>query len=85
MNNLGYLYQIGLGVARDYAQARRWYQKAADAGNADGMFNLGQLYLDRLWPNDPTRPPGSLGKARQWYQKAAAAGNADAKEALSHF
>jgi len=34
MNNLGNLYAQGLGVARDYEQARRWYEKAAAAGDA---------------------------------------------------
>jgi TPR repeat protein len=31
-------------TGRGYASAREWYQKAADAGNTDGMNNLGLLY-----------------------------------------
>ncbi len=34
MNNLGWLYHNGWGVAQDYGKARERYQKAADAGLA---------------------------------------------------
>ena len=34
MQNLGWYYQNGFGVAQDYTQARQWYEKAAAAGNA---------------------------------------------------
>jgi TPR repeat protein len=30
----------GQGVAKDYSQARAWFQKAADQGNADAIENL---------------------------------------------
>jgi TPR repeat protein len=33
MNNLGAMYEKGAGVAKDAAEAVRWYRKAADAGN----------------------------------------------------
>jgi TPR repeat protein len=33
----------GQGVAKDYAQARAWFQKAADQGNADAIENLKEL------------------------------------------
>jgi uncharacterized protein len=41
MNNFGWLYRNGKGVAQDYDKAREWYQKAADKGNAEAMSNLG--------------------------------------------
>jgi hypothetical protein len=54
---------------QDYAKAREWYQKAADAGYAAAMNNLGLLYeKDRGEPRD-------YAKAREWYQKAADAGH----------
>ena len=31
-------------MAQDYAKAREWYEKAADKGDANAMFNLGLLY-----------------------------------------
>jgi TPR repeat protein len=47
-NNLGYLYENGLGVTRDYAEAARWYQLAADSGYARAQFHLGVLYAEGL-------------------------------------
>jgi TPR repeat protein len=44
MRNLGNLYYDGQGVAQDYGQARLWFEKAAVAGNATAMTNLGALY-----------------------------------------
>jgi TPR repeat protein len=44
MNNLGWLYKNGQGVAQDYGKAREWFQKAADAGDTDGMNDSGVLY-----------------------------------------
>ena len=38
MNNLGVLLKDS-----DPGQARRWYEKAAEAGHADAMINLGAL------------------------------------------
>ena len=38
------LYAKGEGIAQDYDKAREWYQKAADAGIASAMTNLGLMY-----------------------------------------
>ncbi len=46
------------------------YQKAADLGNADAMFNLGWLY------EDGNGVEQSYEKAAELYQKAADLGNA---------
>jgi uncharacterized protein len=43
MNNLGTLYQMGRGVPKDLSEARRWYEKAADAGNQNAKDNLKKL------------------------------------------
>jgi len=63
-------------VAQDYDMARQWYQKAANAGNTDAMYNLGLLYRDGQGVAQ------DYDKACEWFQKAADAGDADAKEAL---
>ena len=42
--NLGAMYAKGLGVARDYAEAIRWYRRAAKQGEARANFNLGVMY-----------------------------------------
>ena len=38
---LGLLYANGQGVAKDYAKAREWFEKAADKGNAGAMSAAG--------------------------------------------
>jgi hypothetical protein len=43
MCSLGSLYAEGRGVARDLAEAARWYRKAADAGNAEAERALKRL------------------------------------------
>ena len=34
-NNLGFMYRFSVGVPQDYAEAVRWYRKAAEQGDAD--------------------------------------------------
>ncbi len=43
-NDLGVMYQKGVGVTQDYAEAMKWYRKAATQGFADAQFNLGLMY-----------------------------------------
>ena len=45
MTMLGELYANALGVKRDYAKAAQWYQRAADAGDREGMFALAMMRL----------------------------------------
>jgi TPR repeat protein len=71
------LYQNGWGVARDYAEALTWYQKAADQGYAKAQNNIGWLYEQGLGVAQ------DLAKAREWYKKSADGGNAKAKAALN--
>lgn len=60
----GEIYEKGLGVAPDYAQAAEWYEKAAAQGFARAMMNLGALYESgRGVPRDPAR-------ALAWYRRA---------------
>jgi TPR repeat protein len=33
---LGLMYEFGLGVGRDYAEAAKWFRKAAEQGDAEG-------------------------------------------------
>jgi len=39
--NLGYCYEYGRGVAKDYVEAAKWYRKAADQGDSYAQCNLG--------------------------------------------
>jgi uncharacterized protein len=47
-NNIGALYEGGLGVERDYALAAHWYRLASDAGLPRAQYQLAQLYLSGL-------------------------------------
>lgn len=47
-NNVGEIYERGLGDTPNYAAAVIWYQKAADQGYARAQFNLGTLYEQGL-------------------------------------
>lgn len=43
-NNLGSMYYNGRGVAQDYSEALRYFEKAADLGNVTSMINVGNMY-----------------------------------------
>jgi TPR repeat protein len=43
-SNLGFMYEFGLGVPQDYAEAVTWYRLAAEQGHATGQTSLGFMY-----------------------------------------
>ena len=43
-NNVGHMYERGLGVAQNYALAMQWYRRAADQDLAEAQLNIGLLY-----------------------------------------
>jgi uncharacterized protein len=45
--HLGYLYEIGAGVDRDWLKAAEWYGKAAEAGDESAAAALG--FIGRNW------------------------------------
>ena len=67
---LGLMFEQGLGVPEDDAEALRWFRRAAEQGNPVAQNNLGRLYEDGrgVLPN-PVR-------ALQWYRRAADQGSA---------
>jgi len=74
---LGLMYDEGQGVAQDYVEAVKWYQKAAGQGDADAQFKFGVCY---------ERGKGvtqDYAKAVEWYTKAAEQGHEDAQEMLA--
>jgi TPR repeat protein len=74
--NLGVIYDQGLGVNKDPAQAALWFRKAADTGNRDATFQLAAMYeTGRGVPQDQK-------KAIDWYRKAALLGDADSQVKL---
>ena len=38
------MYERGRGVRQDFAEAVRWFRRAAEQGNARGQNNLGAMY-----------------------------------------
>jgi hypothetical protein len=66
------------GYTKDPAQAATWLEKAADQGNSDGEFMLGQLYASG------TGVDKDLAKAVDLFQKAAAQNNPHACASLGH-
>ena len=44
MNNVGLMYERGLGVTQSYVEAMNFYRKAADAALPEAQYNLGTLY-----------------------------------------
>jgi hypothetical protein len=69
---VGWRFDTGTGVARDYVRAREWYEKAAARNSPEAMYNLGVLY------SNGRGVAVDHGKAREWYERGAARGNADA-------
>ena len=72
------MYQNGHGVTQDYAEAARWYRKAAEQGYAIAQFNLGSMY------NNGQGVKKDYAEAFHWYRKAADQGDADAQANLGY-
>jgi len=43
---VGRLFETGQGVSRDFSRALDWYQRAAQKGQGDAQFRLGQYYMN---------------------------------------
>src|SRR6266403_3862726 len=65
MVELGVLYATGAGVAKDEAQARKLFERAAEAGNPRGVVNLAALSGGGGAPADPARARQLLAKAAE--------------------
>ena len=75
--NLGVMYDNGMGVPENDAEAVKWYRKAADQGDADAQYNLGLMY------RNGQGVPKNDAEAVKWYRKAADQGNAKAQNNLA--
>ncbi|QOG23123.1 sel1 repeat family protein [Bradyrhizobium sp. SEMIA] len=65
MVELGVAYGTGAGVAKDEAQARKLFEKAAQSGNPRGVSNLAALGGSTGTPADPAQARALLGKAAE--------------------
>ena len=64
-NNIGYLYERGLGVPQDYGTALKWYKSAASKFLPEGEYNTGLLYHHGYGVAKISRKPKSGLKDRQ--------------------
>jgi TPR repeat protein len=78
MYAVGVLYVNSNRGGGDYAKAREWFQKAAEAGDLLAMNNLGVYY------SNGQGGVQDYHKAREWFQKAAEAGYAGFHVQLGH-
>ena len=65
MVELGVMYGDGVGVAKDPAQARKLFERAAEAGNPRGVSNLAALSGSGGAPSDPVKARALLSKAAE--------------------
>jgi uncharacterized protein len=63
MVELGVLLATGSGVPKDEAQARKLFERAAEAGNPRGVTNLAALSDSGGLPSDPVKARALLSKA----------------------
>jgi TPR repeat protein len=73
---LGVMYDYGIGVPQDEAEAVRWYRLAADQGDAAAQYRLGINY------DDGEGVPEDDVEAVRWFRLAAAQGVAAAQTTL---
>ena len=74
--NIGVLYDQGLGVPQNFAEATRWYRLAAERGHVDAQANLGYAY------EQGRGVTLDFAQAAKWYRKAAERGDVVAQANL---
>ena len=70
------MYDYGEGVLQDYAEAVKWFLRAAKRGHADAQNNLGLMY------DYGEGVPQDYAEAVKWYRRAAEQGYALAQSNL---
>jgi TPR repeat protein len=70
MVELGVLLATGSGVPKDQAQARKLFERAAEAGNPRGVINLGALSEGGAAPPDPVKARALLLRAAETNSEA---------------
>jgi TPR repeat protein len=71
--NLGLSYYNGQGVEQDYAEAAKYFRKAAEQGHVSAQNNLGVMYANGQGVTKDNY------EAVKWFRKAAAQGDENVK------
>ena len=69
--NLGVMYDNGMGVPENDAEAVKWYRKAADQGDAKAQHNLAFMYANGMGV------PENFIRAYVWWSMAKTQGQTD--------
>ena len=77
MNDIALLYRDGLDVEQDGEKAIEWFEKAAEAGNSNGYYEIGCMYY---YGNGVEQ---DYTKAMEWYEKGAEQGNAKCMKTIA--
>ena len=75
-NNLGAMYDGGMGVLENDAEAVKWYRKAAEQGHANAQTSLGIMYVLGIGVSK------DYVKALMWFSLAKAEGHEGAAKSL---
>jgi TPR repeat protein len=76
---LGYMYMRGMGAEQDIETALKWFHKAAEQGNAEAAYRLGDIY----GYNQPGGFQANHEEAVKWYRRAAEQGYTNAQYSLA--
>ena len=73
------MYSKGRGVKQNYAEAVKWYRKAAEKGYAIAQNNLGEMYAQGKGVKQ------DIDEAIKWFKLASDQGFSQAQKALDFF
>ena len=76
MEQIGYMYNFGYGVARSKIRACMWYRRAAKIGDVNLHNQYAYYFVQRL--EDGYEVEQNLDKAIYWFRRSAEIGNKDA-------
>lgn len=76
---LGQAYFMGIGISKDYGEAYKWYQKAADQGNIKGLKGAGRCLFEGLGCEQ------DIPKAQEYFRIAINAGQTEVLLALGNY
>lgn len=71
---LGHIFGKATGVPQDLVEASRWYGRAAELGDANGLVNQAKLLVEKRY--NPTRSPKHFRNAARLLERAESSGSA---------